>query len=99
MRELAEAAGVQVHSPVSHTLYVSDGRGPLLLGRCRGAPGMLLCVGSAPLPAPTCLLFVPPPAPLPQDPQLLLARNGGKPPLTMQSFTKLVDAGGWGLEG
>ena len=29
-----------------------------------------------------------------QDPQLLLARNGGKPPLTMQSFTKLVDAGG-----
>lgn len=30
----------------------------------------------------------------PQDPQLLLARNGGKPPLTMQAFTKLADAGG-----
>lgn len=49
VRELAEAAGVEVNSPVSHTLY---------------------------------------------DPQLLLARNGGKPPLTMQSFTKLVDAVG-----
>lgn len=29
----------------------------------------------------------------PQDPQMLLDRNGGKPPLTMQSFTKLVDSG------
>lgn len=29
-----------------------------------------------------------------QDPELLLARNGGKAPLTMQSFTKLVDAVG-----
>lgn len=48
MRLLAEAAGVQVHAPVSHTLY---------------------------------------------DPQLLLDRNGGRPPLTMQSFTKLVDSG------
>lgn len=33
----------------------------------------------------------------PQDPQLLLARNGGKPPLTMQAFTKLADAGGRGV--
>ncbi|KAI7839651.1 hypothetical protein COHA_006460 [Chlorella ohadii] len=49
VRQLAETAGVEVHSPVSHTLY---------------------------------------------DPQLLLARNGGKPPLTMQAFTKLVDAVG-----
>ena len=30
-----------------------------------------------------------------QDPQLLLERSGGRPPLTMQSVTKLVDAGGW----
>jgi cryptochrome len=49
VRQLAEAAGVEVHSSVSHTLY---------------------------------------------DPQLLLARNGGKPPLTMQAFTKLADAVG-----
>lgn len=47
-----------------------------------------------------CLTSAPPARPLrpcphtsPQDPQLLLARNGGRPPLTMQSFTKLVDAG------
>lgn len=40
---------MEVHSPVSHTLY---------------------------------------------DPELLLSRSGGKPPLTMQSFTKLVTAGG-----
>ncbi|KAL4418944.1 hypothetical protein ABPG77_009124 [Micractinium sp. CCAP 211/92] len=49
VRDLAEAAGVEVHSPVSHTLY---------------------------------------------DPQMLLDRNGGKPPITMQSFTKLVDSVG-----
>jgi cryptochrome len=49
VRQAAEEAGVEVHSPVSHTLY---------------------------------------------DPELLLSRSGGKPPLTMQSFTKLVTAGG-----
>jgi hypothetical protein len=31
--------------------------------------------------------------PLLQDPTMLLERNKGKPPVTMQSFTKLVDAG------
>ncbi|KAI3439135.1 hypothetical protein D9Q98_001543 [Chlorella vulgaris] len=49
VRQAAEEAGVEVHSPVSHTLY---------------------------------------------DPELLLSRSGGKPPLTMQSFTKLVTAVG-----
>ncbi|EFN51376.1 hypothetical protein CHLNCDRAFT_7260, partial [Chlorella variabilis] len=49
VRQLAEAAGVEVVAPVSHTLY---------------------------------------------DPQVLLQRNGGRAPLTMQSFTKLVDGGG-----
>lgn len=47
VRELAEAAGVKVASPVSHTLY---------------------------------------------DPGQLLARAGGRAPLTMQSFLKLVAA-------
>ncbi len=30
----------------------------------------------------------------PQDTEELVRRNGGKPPLTMQSFTKLVDKAG-----
>lgn len=46
MKEAAEAAGVRVFSPVSHTLY---------------------------------------------DPNVLIAKNGGKVPLTMQSFQKVVD--------
>lgn len=49
VREAAEAMGVEVFSPVSHTLY---------------------------------------------DPNVLIAKNGGKAPLTMQSFQKIVDKAG-----
>jgi len=49
IKEAAEALGVRVFSPVSHTLY---------------------------------------------DPNVLIAKNGGKAPLTMQSFQKVVDKAG-----
>jgi hypothetical protein len=45
-------------------------------------------------PLPLTTTFNPPKPPTLQDPAALVAANGGRPPMTMQAFTKLVDKAG-----
>jgi hypothetical protein len=103
--QLAADAGVQVSAHISHTLYVSDTRTPgvciararLRIRGARVARWVLVCGAGAAFGAPDALpgAAVPRVSLLPplfmQDTGALVAANGGKAPLTMQAFTKLVD--------
>jgi hypothetical protein len=97
VRQLAVAAGVAVSEHTSHTLYVSArARARAALGPLRGGTARPVFPASSdllllPSPPPNPTAHPPTPSRPPQEPEALIAANGGKPPLTMQSFTKLVD--------
>ena len=75
LKRRAEEAGVEVTASVSHTLYGS-------------AAGITAFYNSLSVPSSALSPRVASP---PQDTSELVRRNGGKPPLTYQSFIKLAD--------
>jgi cryptochrome len=79
IKALAEGLGVQVHEPISHTLYVSD----TTHGRRRHCSWRLY---HPILDCHKVLLHI-----HLQDPAAIVARNGGRPPLTMKAFEKLTN--------